>query len=128
MTRFVMPSLGADMESGKLVEWLVKPADAIHKGDIVAVVETHKGAIDIEIFEEGTVAELCVKEGETVPVGALLAQITAPGEVMAPAAPEPPPPPRPRALWLPPWLLQKPPPSATKPAWGWTCCRPSWPT
>lgn len=95
MTRFVMPSLGADMESGKLVEWLVKPADAIHKGDIVAVVETHKGAIDIEIFEEGTVAELCVKEGETVPVGALLAQITAPGEVMAPAAPEPPPPPRP---------------------------------
>ncbi len=89
-----MPSLGADMESGKLVEWLVKPGDTVHKGDVVAVVETHKGAIDVEIFDQGTVAELCVKEGEDVPVGGLLAQIAAVGETMplpasAPAVPSP---------------------------------------
>ena len=45
-----MPSLGADMESGTLIEWLVKPGDRVHRGDIVAVVETDKGAIEIEIF------------------------------------------------------------------------------
>lgn len=94
MTRFLMPSLAADMESAKLVDWLVKPGDAVHKGDIVAVVETHKGAIDVEIFEEGTVAELCVKEGETVPVGALLAQIATAGEAVTPSVPEPAPLPR----------------------------------
>jgi len=52
---FVMPSLGADMEAGKLVEWLVKPGDSVHRGDVVAVVETQKGAIEIEIFQDGVV-------------------------------------------------------------------------
>ena len=50
-----MPSLGADMEAGTLVEWLVKPGDWVKRGDIVAVVETQKGAIEIEIFETGQI-------------------------------------------------------------------------
>ncbi len=75
MTAFVMPSLGADMESGTLVEWLVKPGDKVHKGDIVAVIETHKGAIDVEIFEEGTISQLCASVGETIPVGGILAEL-----------------------------------------------------
>jgi pyruvate dehydrogenase E2 component (dihydrolipoamide acetyltransferase) len=86
MSDFVMPSLGADMESGKLVEWMVKPGDAIHKGDVVAVVETQKGAIEVEIFQDGTVADLCVEVGETVPVGGTLAHILTAGEATAPAA------------------------------------------
>ena len=52
---FKMPSLGADMEHGILVEWMVKPGDAVKRGDIVAVVETDKGAIDVEIFEDGVI-------------------------------------------------------------------------
>ena len=43
MSVFVMPSLWRDMEDGKLVEWLVKPGDAVHRGDVVAVVETQEG-------------------------------------------------------------------------------------
>jgi hypothetical protein len=39
---------------GKLVEWLVKPGDTVIAGDVVAVVETQKGAIEIEIFEDGS--------------------------------------------------------------------------
>ena len=54
-----MPSLGADMEAGTLVEWLVKPGDPVKRGDIVAVVETQKGAIEIEVFEDGTVRAGC---------------------------------------------------------------------
>ena len=81
-----MPSLGADMEAGTLVEWLVKPGDTVHRGDVVAVVETQKGAIEIEIFEEGTVTELLGELGRELPVGAPLAIVQAEGET-APTAP-----------------------------------------
>ncbi|MDZ4095196.1 MAG: dihydrolipoamide acetyltransferase family protein [Paracoccaceae bacterium] len=79
MGLFVMPSLGADMEAGKLIEWLVKPGDTVARGDVVAVVETQKGAIEIEIFEAGKVASLQADVGQTLPVGAPLAQILAAG-------------------------------------------------
>lgn len=90
---FAMPSLGADMEAGKLAEWLVKPGDKVKRGDIVAVVETQKGAIEIEIFEEGTIRELKAEIGQELPVGAPLAVVLAEGEApppdTAPPTPEP---------------------------------------
>ena len=46
MIEVPLPSLGADMESGKLLEWRVKPGDMIHKGSLIAVVDTEKAAID----------------------------------------------------------------------------------
>ena len=60
MAEFRMPSLGADMEAGTLVEWLKQPGDAVHRGDIVAVVETDKGAIEVEIFMDGTMGKKLV--------------------------------------------------------------------
>jgi pyruvate dehydrogenase E2 component (dihydrolipoamide acetyltransferase) len=88
---FVMPSLGADMEEGTLVEWLVKPGDRVSRGDIVAVVETQKGAIEIEIFEDGEVSTLLAEVGQALPVGAPLARIGGPDEMAetTPAAREP---------------------------------------
>jgi len=89
MAEFRMPSLGADMEHGKVVEWLVKPGDYVHKGDIVAAVDTDKTVMDIESFEEGVVAEFLVDLGDTVDVGTPIARITAtPAEL--PTAPTPP--------------------------------------
>jgi pyruvate dehydrogenase E2 component (dihydrolipoamide acetyltransferase) len=70
-----MPSLGADMESGTVVEWRVKPGDPVARGDIVADVETQKGVIEVEIFESGVVEELLVPKGTKVPVGTILARI-----------------------------------------------------
>jgi pyruvate dehydrogenase E2 component (dihydrolipoamide acetyltransferase) len=84
---FTMPSLGADMEAARLVEWLVRPGDRVQRGDVIAVVETQKGAIEIEVFEAGTVADLTAGIGQDLPVGAPLATILAPGE--APPTPEP---------------------------------------
>jgi len=75
MGEFRMPSLGADMEWGRLVEWLVKPGDRIKRGDIVATVETQKGLFDVEIFEEGVMGEPLVQAGQKVPVGTVLAMI-----------------------------------------------------
>ncbi len=87
---FRMPSLGADMEAGTLVEWLIQPGDTVHRGDVVAAVETQKGAIEIEIFEEGTVVRLEASLGQELPVGAPLAVIQGAGETAAPeVAPTP---------------------------------------
>jgi pyruvate dehydrogenase E2 component (dihydrolipoamide acetyltransferase) len=80
MTEFRMPSLGADMEAGKLTEWKIKPGDRVKRGDIVAEVETEKADIDVEIFSTGVVHELLVQPGQKVPVGTVLATIIAEGE------------------------------------------------
>ena len=86
-----MPSLGADMEAGTLLEWHVAPGDAVHRGDIVALVDTSKAEIDVEIFEDGVVEELLVPVGERVPVGTPLALLRAVGApaVSSPVAPAP---------------------------------------
>ena len=70
-----MPSLGADMEKGTLVEWKVKPGDSVKRGDIIATVDTEKSAIDIEVFVDGLIDKLLVEEGEEVPVGTVMAII-----------------------------------------------------
>lgn len=75
MTEFRMPSLGADMAAATVVEWLVKPGDHVTRGDVIAVVETEKGAIEIEIFQEGTIQEILVPVGERTPVGMALARL-----------------------------------------------------
>ena len=53
-----MPSLGTDMQSGTLVEWQIAPGDRVKRGQVVAVVETDKGAIDVEFWHDGVVAQL----------------------------------------------------------------------
>ena len=75
MIDFLMPSLGADMEAGTLVEWRKRPGDSVKRGDIIADVETQKGLIEIEVFDEGVIGELLIKEGTKVPVGTLMATI-----------------------------------------------------
>lgn len=75
MSTFVMPSLGADMESAVLMEWKVKEGESVSKGDIIAEVETSKGVIEIEVFEDGVIEKLLVKEETDCAVGTPLAVI-----------------------------------------------------
>src|SRR5688572_2448894 len=82
-----MPMLGADMEAGTLVEWLKQPGDALKRGDIIAVVDTEKGAIEIEVFEDGVLDRAVVSPGEKVPVGTVLAVIRGAQEAPSPAPP-----------------------------------------
>src|SRR5579872_2478728 len=110
-----MPSLGADMEAGTVTEWRVKPGDAVHRGDVVAVVETEKSTIEVEIFESGVVDEILVDAGERVPVGTVLARVTGAQAV-------PPPTPVPvaavpvRAQPVPTTTAERPPPPTGSPA------------
>ena len=86
MADFLMPALGADMETGTVVQWLVQPGARVKPGDVVAVVETHKGAIDVECFLEGVIGELA-PVGESLRVGAVLARVVGAGEQGAAAPP-----------------------------------------
>jgi pyruvate dehydrogenase E2 component (dihydrolipoamide acetyltransferase) len=93
MAEFKMPSLGADMESATFVQWHVKPGDMVKRGDIVATVETAKGIIDIEIFDNGTIETLLAEPHADIAVGAPLA-VYRPAAGEAPPTPESTVPPR----------------------------------
>ncbi|MBK7249353.1 MAG: 2-oxo acid dehydrogenase subunit E2 [Gammaproteobacteria bacterium] len=90
-----LPSLGADMDAGTLVEWRVRPGSRVRKGEVMALVETDKGIIDLECFEDSTVERLLVEPGTRVAVGTALAllageaapatQVGSGAEVTAPA-------------------------------------------
>lgn len=84
MIEFTMPALGADMDEGTLNEWLVQPGDTVTRGQIVAVVETTKAAVEIECWHDGVIGELLVPIGQTVAVGTALATILEPGEKAEP--------------------------------------------
>jgi pyruvate dehydrogenase E2 component (dihydrolipoamide acetyltransferase) len=73
MAEFLMPSLGADMENGTILQWRVRPGDAVARGDIVVEIETEKADMEVESFQAGTVEKILVGEGETVRVGTPLA-------------------------------------------------------
>ena len=59
------------------------PGDSVTRGQVVAVVETTKAAVEVECWHDGTVHELLVSIGETVQVGTPLATLLAPGETGA---------------------------------------------
>ena len=87
MIQFKMPALGSDMDEGTLNEWLIKPGDKVTRGQVVAVVETTKAAVEVECWHDGVVYDLLVPLGETVQVGTALATLLEPGET-AEAAPQ----------------------------------------
>ena len=89
MIEFKLPSLGSDMDEGTLVAWHVAPGQAVKKGDVIAVVDTTKAAIDVECWHDGVVDRLVTQVGEKIPVGTVMALLRAPGEAVAtPAAPQ----------------------------------------
>jgi pyruvate dehydrogenase E2 component (dihydrolipoamide acetyltransferase) len=91
MSKFKMPSLGADMDAGTLVEWKMKSGDPVKRGDIIAAVETAKGVIEIECFEDGILDQIFFQAGQEVPVEQVLATISSGRISTKPAArPKPP--------------------------------------
>ena len=120
MAEFRMPSLGADMDEGTLLEWRVAPGDRVVRGQVVAVVDTEKAEIEVECWQSGVVERLIAEIGQTLPVGAPLAELredgapaAAPTPSVAPApavASRPAPPPAP--VPPPPAPSSAPPPSS----------------
>jgi pyruvate dehydrogenase E2 component (dihydrolipoamide acetyltransferase) len=86
MIQFELPSLGSDMDQGKLLAWNVKPGDHVKRGQVLAVVDTTKAAVDIEVWNDGVIGELLVQPGETIPVGTVMATILEAGETLSDVA------------------------------------------
>ncbi len=79
-SRVVMPKLTDTMEEGVVLKWKRAEGDKVSAGDVLAEIETDKAVMDLEAFASGVLRKLLVKEGETVPSGALIAVIGEPDE------------------------------------------------
>ena len=78
----IMPKTGMAMEEGVIVEWKVKEGDKVSKGDIVALIETDKSAMELESDYDGVILAILGKAGETVPVTQVIAWVGQPGEAI----------------------------------------------
>jgi pyruvate dehydrogenase E2 component (dihydrolipoamide acetyltransferase) len=86
-----MPALSPTMKEGKILKWLKKEGDKVSSGEAIAEVETDKSNLEVESYEDGTLAKIVIGEGEMAPVGAPIAYIAGKGaKAAAPsAAPRP---------------------------------------
>lgn len=75
-----MPKLSDTMEEGVIAKWNVKEGDEVQSGDVIAEVETDKATMEVEVFDSGTILKILVGEGESVPLGGLMAVIGEEGE------------------------------------------------
>lgn len=81
-----MPRLSDTMEKGTVVSWHVKEGDAVSSGDVIADIETDKATMELQTFDDGTVAKLAVNEGAQVPVGTTILILAGKGESVEEAA------------------------------------------
>lgn len=81
-TSMVMPQMGYDMHEGKVVRWLKKEGEEVIRGEVIAEIETDKATVEYEAYTGGVVAKIVAAEGMTIPVGGLIAVLTAPGEAI----------------------------------------------
>jgi pyruvate dehydrogenase E2 component (dihydrolipoyllysine-residue acetyltransferase) len=79
-TKVTMEALSPTMEEGRLVKWSKNEGDAVKAGDSLAEVETDKAIMDLVARGDGILRKRIVAEGESRPVGALLAVIAAADE------------------------------------------------
>jgi pyruvate dehydrogenase E2 component (dihydrolipoamide acetyltransferase) len=105
-----MPKLSDTMEEGRLIAWRKKVGDPVKRGEVLAEIETDKADMEFEAYTEGTLAQIVVEAGATVPVGTLIAVLRLPGEAEGAVATESAPQAQPQAA------APAPAPAAAKPA------------
>src|SRR5215467_8990904 len=84
-----MPKLSDTMEEGTVLEWKKRDGENVHKGDVLAEIESDKASFEIEAEADG-VLHIAVEKGQAVPVGQLIGRIGGEAPAAAPAAPEKP--------------------------------------
>src|SRR5258708_21555967 len=91
MSEVTMPRLTDTMQEGYIAHLANEAGDEVKKGDILAEVETDKATMDLEAYEAGTLQQILVQEGETVPIGQAVALIGTGAVAQKPEQPAPPP-------------------------------------
>ncbi len=104
MPSLTMPNVGEGVTEGEIVRWMKQLGDFVARDEPVVEIETDKAIVEIPSPFEGTLTSILVPEGETVPIGTAIAEITTadsvapePAPAAAPPAPEPSPASRPQA-------------------------------
>jgi len=84
----VMPQLGLTMTEGTVSEWLKASGERVLKNEPLFIVSTDKADMEVESLVEGTLGQIIVQAGHTVPVGTTLAYVEGPGEDVTTAGDE----------------------------------------
>src|SRR5919107_268939 len=79
-TQVVMPKLSPTMEEGQLSRWLKKEGDKVSVGEPLAEIDTDKATMEAQALAAGVLRKVLVPEGETVPLGTVIAIIGEPDE------------------------------------------------
>jgi pyruvate dehydrogenase E2 component (dihydrolipoamide acetyltransferase) len=74
-TQVVMPKLSPTMEEGQLSRWLKKEGDKVSVGEGLAEIDTDKATMEAQALAEGVLRKIFVNEGDTVPLGTVIAII-----------------------------------------------------
>jgi pyruvate dehydrogenase E2 component (dihydrolipoamide acetyltransferase) len=81
-----MPRLSDTMEVGTVIKWNVKEGDEVSAGDVLADIETDKATMELQSYDDGTIAKIVAGEGDSVEVGKLIAVLAQEDEDPAEAA------------------------------------------
>ncbi|MDJ0272307.1 MAG: biotin/lipoyl-containing protein [Candidatus Caldarchaeum sp.] len=73
--RVILPRIDVAMESGRISDWVKKVGDRVSKGEVVAIVETEKAAVEITSEVDGVITKILHNVGEEVKVGEVIAEI-----------------------------------------------------
>ena len=76
----VMPRLSDSMEEGTVLKWLVEEGGEVKRGDPLVEIETDKANMTYEADTDGTLIEVVASEGDTLPIGEVIARVGEPGE------------------------------------------------
>ena len=82
-TQVIMPKLSPTMEEGQLSRWLKKEGDKVSMGEPLAEIDTDKATMEMQALGSGVLRKILIKEGESAPLGQLIAIIGAPDEDIA---------------------------------------------
>src|SRR3954470_21102696 len=79
-TDVLMPRLSDSMEEGTVLKWIVQPGGEVKRGEPLVEIETDKANMTYEADSDGVLVEVLAEEGETLPIGQVIARIGEAGE------------------------------------------------
>jgi pyruvate dehydrogenase E2 component (dihydrolipoamide acetyltransferase) len=82
-TKVIMPKLSPTMEEGQISRWLKKEGDKVSLGEPLAEIDTDKATMEMQALTNGVLRKILIGEGQSAPLGQLIAVIAEPNEDIA---------------------------------------------
>ncbi len=82
-SKVIMPKLSPTMEEGQIARWLKKEGDKVSAGEPLAEIDTDKATMEMQALSNGVLRKILINEGQSAPLGELIAIIAEPDEDIA---------------------------------------------